>query len=293
MAEQIIRPRNFTDTATDSDLQNSDNFLWLDTANKAKKMSITKLAVVGDTAATESDLVAGSTLPIMTANGPKSLPGNTIAKAIEQTALTTYAHNVSASIAPEYNGRATAGNLYMHEGTLYRCKENCSGAWDSSKFEVKDVSASFELEEKICTYRLNDVTTPQILQNFETTIGQTNTARYRARDAVPQAKRKSGLILSYRLDGKPVSEYILHSSSSYSNMFRKDQYWFELGGKRILKNASAYYYNNNAVAIDNYLKDVVCSENLDLHLFFSMSSSKTINCYLAKFVNGAYSEFVG
>ena len=44
MAEQNIRPRNFTDTATDSDLQNADNYVWLDTVNKAKKLEITKHA---------------------------------------------------------------------------------------------------------------------------------------------------------------------------------------------------------------------------------------------------------
>lgn len=96
-------------------------------------------------AATESDLVAGSTLPIMTANGPKALPGNTIAKASEQAALTTYATNVANSIAPEYDGTtgAVAGKLYMHEGILYLCKENTSGDWDSSKFEVSPINETF------------------------------------------------------------------------------------------------------------------------------------------------------
>lgn len=42
---------------------------------------------VNNTAATESDLVSGSKIPIMTAGGPKALPGNTIAKASEQDAL--------------------------------------------------------------------------------------------------------------------------------------------------------------------------------------------------------------
>lgn len=148
MAEPIIRPRSFPDTATDSDLQNDDNYLWLDTANKAKKVEITRLAVVGETAATESDLVAGSTLPIMTANGPKSLPGNAIAGASEQAALTTYVQNVAHSIAPEYNGTtgAVAGRLYMNGGILYRCKEDVSGEWDATKFyaiDVKDVIAEY------------------------------------------------------------------------------------------------------------------------------------------------------
>ena len=65
-----------------------------------------------NTAATESDLVAGSKLPIMTANGPKSLPGNTIAKASEQAALTTYAQIVSHSIAPEFDPTRTSDNPY-------------------------------------------------------------------------------------------------------------------------------------------------------------------------------------
>lgn len=147
MAEQNIRPRNFTDTATDSDLQNADNYLWLDTVNKAKKMEITRLAVFGDTAATEADLVAGSMLPIMTANGPKSLPGNAIAKAIEQTALTTYAQNVAHSIAPEFVDGATnakAGKQYVKNGILYNCREDCNAVWDNSKFEEITVTSFFE-----------------------------------------------------------------------------------------------------------------------------------------------------
>lgn len=47
-AEEEIRPRNFTDTATDSDLQNAENYLWFDTVNKAKKLEITRLAKASD-----------------------------------------------------------------------------------------------------------------------------------------------------------------------------------------------------------------------------------------------------
>ena len=131
MAEQNIRPRNFTDTATESDLQNADNYVWLDTANEAKKMEITRLAVVGDTAATEADLVAGSTLPIKTANGPKSLPGDAITPK-------TYAQNVAHSIATEFDPTRTSENPYkagecvMHNGALYRFNVNHYGPWSSS-----------------------------------------------------------------------------------------------------------------------------------------------------------------
>jgi hypothetical protein len=146
MAEQNIRPRNFTDPATDSDLQNADNYLWLDTANKAKKLEITRLAVFGDTAATEADMVADSKIPIMTAAGPKSLPGNTIAKASEQAALTTYAQNVAHSIAQEFDptkpndagGYAYyAGEIVTNNGTTYRFKVNHpSGAWNDADVDL-------------------------------------------------------------------------------------------------------------------------------------------------------------
>ena len=94
-----------------------------------------------NTVATEEDLVAGSKLPIMTANGPKSLPGNTIAPKSGQTALMTYAQNVAHSIAPEYNGTtgAVAGKFYMHEGSLHLCKTDTSGDWDASKFTAVKV----------------------------------------------------------------------------------------------------------------------------------------------------------
>lgn len=145
MAEQNVRPRNFTDTAIDSDLQNAENYVWLDTANKAKKLEITRLAVVGDTAATESDMVAGSKIPIMTADGPKALPCNAIANASDVTALQTKITNIAASIAPEYDGTAgaKAGLWYTNNSKLYLCKENTTGDFDSSKFD------EFNLEQLV------------------------------------------------------------------------------------------------------------------------------------------------
>ena len=91
-----------------------------------------------NTAATESDMVAGSKIPIMTANGPKALPGDAITPK-------TYSENVSASMAEEYdpNNGAVAGKLYTHEGTLYLCKEDTSGDWNSSKFEVSPINETF------------------------------------------------------------------------------------------------------------------------------------------------------
>lgn len=63
---------------------------------------------------------------------------NIFAKAKDVSALQTKTTNISASIAPEYNGTtgAVLGRLYMHNGVLYQCKENTSGDWDSSKFTV-------------------------------------------------------------------------------------------------------------------------------------------------------------
>lgn len=109
-----------------------------------------------NTDATEADLVAGSKIPIMTAAGPKSLPGNTIAKASEQTALTTYAQNVAASVAPPFDptkpndagGYAYyAGTPVMYDGSCYVFVQNkSSGAWDESYVEKKPLSECVQLE---------------------------------------------------------------------------------------------------------------------------------------------------
>ena len=117
MAEQIIRPRNFTDTATDSDLQNADNYLWLDTENKAKKMDITRLAKQSGLDSTNNNV----------------------------TALTTYAQNVASSIAPEFDptkpndagGYAYyADEIVSKNGATYRFKVNHpSGAWNAAEVE--------------------------------------------------------------------------------------------------------------------------------------------------------------
>jgi len=104
-----------------------------------------------NTAATESDLVAGSKLPIMTANGPKSLPGNTIAKASEQTALKTYADNISNSIAPEFDPTRTSDNPYpagysvtYTDGKAYTFKVSHYGAWSAGDVIVTDLQTVLE-----------------------------------------------------------------------------------------------------------------------------------------------------
>ena len=101
-----------------------------------------------NTAATESDLVAGSKLPIMTANGPKALPGNTIAKASEQTALTTYAQNVAHSIAPEFDPTRNyaAGESCTYEGKAYIFTSNHpAGAWNPAHATISGQNALLQL----------------------------------------------------------------------------------------------------------------------------------------------------
>ncbi len=96
-----------------------------------------------NTAATEADLVAGSKLPIMTANGPKSLPGNTIARATEQAALTTYAQNVAHSIAPEFDPTRDSEHAYPAgysvtyiDGKTYTFTAPHYGAWTGTDVDV-------------------------------------------------------------------------------------------------------------------------------------------------------------
>lgn len=89
--------------------------------------------------ATDSDLTAAASFELQTPTGKKKAPANLLAKASEQTALTTYAQNVAHSIAPEYNGTtgAVAGRLYMNEGTEYLCIKDTSGTFDTSCFVNK------------------------------------------------------------------------------------------------------------------------------------------------------------
>ena len=101
-----------------------------------------------NTAATESDLVAGSTLPIMTADGPKALPGDAIAKASEQTALTTYAQNVSHSIAPEFDPTRNyvVDESCTYEGTVYIFTSNHpAGAWNPAHATISGQKALLRL----------------------------------------------------------------------------------------------------------------------------------------------------
>lgn len=101
-----------------------------------------------NTTATEADLVAGSKLPIMTANGPKALPGNAIAKASEQTATKTYAQNVAHSIAPEFDPTRDsehaykAGESVTHtDGKTYVFKVDHIGVWnDADVYLYDDIS---------------------------------------------------------------------------------------------------------------------------------------------------------
>lgn len=100
-----------------------------------------------NTAATEADMVAGSKIPIMTAAGPKALPGNAVAKASDVVALQTKTTNISASIAPNFDPTRTNANPYlagtpvMYNNTLYRFKVDHYGAWSSNDvFAVSSAS---------------------------------------------------------------------------------------------------------------------------------------------------------
>lgn len=95
--------------------------------------------------ATDSDFVEGNYFGVDTPSVTKKVPANLVAKQSSVVALQTKTTNISASISPEYDGTtgAVAGRLYMHEGILYLCKEDTSGDWDSSKFEVSPINETF------------------------------------------------------------------------------------------------------------------------------------------------------
>lgn len=98
------------------------------------------------TTATEADLVSGNYFALDGSAGTKKFQGNLIAKASDLSAEVARVDDISASIAPEYDSTtgAIAGNLYMHEGTLYLCNEDVSGAWDASKFTKISASVIFQ-----------------------------------------------------------------------------------------------------------------------------------------------------
>lgn len=95
--------------------------------------------------ATDADFAEGNYFGVDTPSVTKKVPVNLIAKQSSVAALQTKMGNISASIAPEYNGTtgAVAGRLYMHEGSLYRCIENTIGDFDSSKFDEVPASDAF------------------------------------------------------------------------------------------------------------------------------------------------------
>ena len=88
-----VRPINFTATASESDL-NSDNFLWLDTPQKAKK-----------------------------------LPGDAIApKSVLDNVVQSFAPEFDPDV------QCVAGRLYVYKGSLLRCKTTYTGPFDETKF---------------------------------------------------------------------------------------------------------------------------------------------------------------
>lgn len=46
----------------------------------------------------------------------------------------------------------TAGMYCIYNNTLYRCKENTSGAWDSSKWEAKTITSLLESKQDSITF---------------------------------------------------------------------------------------------------------------------------------------------
>ena len=103
--------------------------------------------------ATEADLISGNYIPIDGSAGTKKLPGTCIAKASDLSAEVARVNNIIASIAPEYDSAigAVSGKLYMHEGSLFCCKEDVIGAWNASKFysvDVEDVISDFFVQAK-------------------------------------------------------------------------------------------------------------------------------------------------
>lgn len=92
-------------------------------------------------AATEADLVAASKMPIITANGLKALPGNTITSK-------TYAQNVANSIAPEFDPTRNyvVGESCTYEGTAYIfTSDHPAGAWNPAHATISGQNALLRL----------------------------------------------------------------------------------------------------------------------------------------------------
>lgn len=147
------------------------------------------------------------------------------------------------------------------------------------------------IKNLLATYRICATETGNTLMNFVDEEGQTNTPRYRARNSVPDKYKRPGMIIEYRLNGKPVSEMYL-GGYNY-NDFCTDCYWMNVCDRKLLKVVDAYYYNDKRIAIENYLKDVISSRSFELHLAFYMTAGKSVDIYVARYIDGVYDKYVG
>lgn len=96
--------------------------------------------------ATDADFVEGNYFGVDTPSVTKRVSANLVAKQSSVAALQTKTMNISASIAPEFvpnSTNAVANELYMHEGVLYKAKEDYNGPWEGSKFTAIAASDAF------------------------------------------------------------------------------------------------------------------------------------------------------
>lgn len=139
--------KRFKDWATSITSFRTGDVIPVDGPSGTAKMPYSDLAkeVIKDSAnnpaATEADLVAASKMPIITANGLKALPGNTITSK-------TYAENVAASIAPPFDPTRNyvVGDSCTYGGTAYIFTSNHpAGAWNPAHATISGQNALLQL----------------------------------------------------------------------------------------------------------------------------------------------------
>lgn len=112
---------------------------------------------------------AGASVPVFVAGtSNKQIPAGDFAGAEDLSNTQTNLANVAAFVAVEYSENANymPNNVVWHEGIAYKCNENTSGAWDSTKWTAVTVSTILGMFGSVFNGgSLNDAASINVLNN--------------------------------------------------------------------------------------------------------------------------------
>ena len=111
-----------------------------------------------------------------------------------------------------------------------------------------------------------------------------------ARNAVPSANRKSGLIISYYLSNSDENKVIVERFDGGVNNWSSDNFWKDF-------DANDIYWGSiigNDSHIENYVKNVICDTNANIGLQFKwINSTRTIEVYATLHDGQTATKFIG